>query len=391
MNAHSLRTILSSRNFFSLTILFLFALVAICGFASGRAQSEAKEGREVVYKIPKHLPIKVKVKKPEKLKELENEEWLGEVELEVANTGTKPIYYLEIVLDMPDVFAPNGLNIAYPVEYGRGALISLSEPVRADDVPIQPGGVVVLKVPESDAQGWKHARAKGALTNPKRIEFFFQEINFGDGTGFVGTDGRPLPEPRERGSNAPCAGGDNNVVGAASAAYSPPRYFPDIASLATYLPPPASLVPAFFFGRPASPAPAARQDICCTSPCSRLKDATDQGCPCPGVQRRIVQPASCSSPSTASGTGACSSARAGRGLVDIARRRYLSSPFKIRRRRGRLEGVGRDEKEIGGVAIGRRALHGLRLPADEGDRGPQRRAEEPAGRARRATRLPLRA
>jgi hypothetical protein len=199
MNAHDLRTILGSRtmlsrNFFSLTILFLFALIAIYGFVSGRAQSEAKEGREVVYKIPKHLPIKVKVKRPERLKELGNEDWLGEVELEVANTGTRPIYYLHISVYMPDVFAPNGINYGYGFQYGRGELVSISEPVRADDVPIQPGGVVVLKVPESGAEGWKHARAKGKLTNPKKLEFIFNNLNFGDGTGFVGTDGRPLPE-----------------------------------------------------------------------------------------------------------------------------------------------------------------------------------------------------
>jgi hypothetical protein len=80
-------------------------------------------------------------------------------------------------------------------------------------------------------------------------------------------------------------------------AYRPRSYFPDLASLATYLPPPVSLVPAFFFGKTASPAPAARQDICCASGfnCLRIKTAQDQGCPC-GGPRNIVQPTSCSDP-----------------------------------------------------------------------------------------------
>jgi hypothetical protein len=156
----------------------------------------------VVDKIPKHLPIKVKVRKPEKLKDAKNEEWLGELEVEVTNTGTKPIYFLEIVLDLPDVFASNGLNFAYPLEYGRIELIDFSEPVRPDDVPIQPGGVIVLSAPATYVKSWNLFRAKGKVTNPKKIEFFFQHINFGDGTGFVGTDGSPIPERKERGANS---------------------------------------------------------------------------------------------------------------------------------------------------------------------------------------------
>ena len=282
-----------------MTATFLFLLVAVCGFVGSRAQqSSPPEGeREVVEKIPKHLPIKVKIKKPERLKDAKNEDWLGELELEVTNTGTKPIYFIDLQLSLPDVFAPNGLNMGYRLSYGRSKLISFSEPVLRDDVPIHPGGVVVLKVPADRVEGWKDVRAKGILTNPKIIKLLFLQINFGDGTGFVGTTGTPIPEPREQGS-APCAGGDNDAGEAASVAHPPRSYFPDIASLATYLPPPADLVPAFLFGRPASPAPAARQDICCSSQigCSRLKRAEDQGCPCPGVVRRIVQPTSCSDP-----------------------------------------------------------------------------------------------
>src|SRR3954471_542185 len=112
MNAHSLRSILSRRNIVPLTILFLFSVVVACGFVASRAQSPSDEKREVVDKIPKHLPIKVKIKKEkeEKVKDLKNEDWLGDLELEVTNTGTKPIYYLDIVLFMPDDFGPNGVN-----------------------------------------------------------------------------------------------------------------------------------------------------------------------------------------------------------------------------------------------------------------------------------------
>jgi hypothetical protein len=254
MNAHRFRPMRRRQNLVPLTATFLLLLVAVCGFSYSRAQSDEKEEREVVDKIPKHLPIKVKVKKPEKLKDAKNEEWLGELEVEVTNTGTKPIYFLDIYLDLPDVFAPNGLNIAFHLSYGRGKLISFSEPVLRDDVPIHPGGVVVLKVNENPVEAWRLRRARGERTNPKKINFFFQQINFGDGTGFVGTDGGSIPDTRERGANAPCAGGDNDAGEAASVAYRLRSYFPDIASLANYLPPPASLVPAFFLVAPPYPS-----------------------------------------------------------------------------------------------------------------------------------------
>ena len=211
MNAHNFRSLIRRRHVTPLILALSVSLVVLCGLSYSRAQEPGKEEREVVYKIPKHLPIKFKVKKPEKLKDKKNEDWLDDLEVEVTNTGTKPIYYLHVSLDLPDVFAPSGLNVGFGLQYGRGKLVSLSEPVLPDDVPIPPGGVVVLKVPENPVEGWKLFRAQGKVTNPKRLEFILNKINFGDGTGFIG--GKPIPEPRERGANAPCAGGDNNAMG----------------------------------------------------------------------------------------------------------------------------------------------------------------------------------
>ena len=247
MNAHVFRSTLRRQNLVPLTAAFLLLLVFVYGFVASRAQESPPEGeREVVYKIPKHLPIKVKIKKPEKLKDAKNEEWLGEVEMEVTNTGTKPIYYLYISLHLPDVFAPTGYPFAYGFQYGRTALIDLAEPVRPDDVPLLPGEVVVLKVPAERAELWRRGRERGDRPNPKKIELIFRNLNFGDGTGFIGHTGKPLPEVKERGANVTCPGGGGDTVRAASAADPPRSYFPDIASLATYLPPPANLVPAFF-------------------------------------------------------------------------------------------------------------------------------------------------
>jgi hypothetical protein len=202
MNAHSLRSILR-RNLVSITVLLMCSLVAVSGFSYSRAQSEEKEERELAEKIPKHLPIKVKIKKPEKLKDAKNEDWLDDMEIEVTNTGTKPIYFLSIHLAMPDVLAEDGHKYVFLYKYGRIDLAAFEEPVRPDDVPLLPGETVTLTPPANHIEGWKGAREKGRIKNPKKIEFVFRQINFGDGTGFAGERGTSMPMKRQRSSNDP--------------------------------------------------------------------------------------------------------------------------------------------------------------------------------------------
>ena len=52
--------------------------------------------RQLEDSIPKHVPLKVKVKKEKEagFKDLKNEQWAREFELEVTNTGTKPIKHV---------------------------------------------------------------------------------------------------------------------------------------------------------------------------------------------------------------------------------------------------------------------------------------------------------
>src|SRR6185503_20775947 len=62
-----------------------------------------EEERQLEDLIPKHVPIKIKIKKEKEagFKDLKNEQWGREFELEVTNTGTKPIYslYLSVWTD----------------------------------------------------------------------------------------------------------------------------------------------------------------------------------------------------------------------------------------------------------------------------------------------------
>ncbi|HVF66163.1 MAG TPA: hypothetical protein VM914_00770 [Pyrinomonadaceae bacterium] len=81
-------------------------LAAVFGIMSGAAQSQqadrADDGRKFENTIPEHVPIKVKLKSEKSFKDLKNKNWARELEIEVKNTGDKPIYYLYVIIAMPD-------------------------------------------------------------------------------------------------------------------------------------------------------------------------------------------------------------------------------------------------------------------------------------------------
>jgi hypothetical protein len=123
----------------------LFASLLFCAasallingiLTSGIAQS--KEEREVEDKIPKHVPIKVKLKaeKEKAFKDLKNEKWHRDFELEVTNTSDKPIYFLELWLVLPEVITENGLVVGVPLRYGRMEFVDFDTVPLPSDIPI---------------------------------------------------------------------------------------------------------------------------------------------------------------------------------------------------------------------------------------------------------------
>jgi|GEM_PF-829414 len=194
---------LSHSRSFKLTVpaiasLAFFMLCGGLGVVPSTAQSQP-EPRELEDKIPKHLPIKVKVKN------LDKEKWVREVEIEVKNTGDKPIYYLSFSLIMPEVFSETGSVVAVSLKYGRRALGVFEGRPTAEDVPIQPGETYVMKVPENEMRGWESARKHYKWSEPKKFLIKFRQLHYGDGTGFTTSGGLPVPNPNATSSS--CGGG----------------------------------------------------------------------------------------------------------------------------------------------------------------------------------------
>lgn len=155
--------------------------------------------------IPKHVPIKIKIKKEKEagFKDLKNEKWTREFELEVTNIGTKPIYSLYLYVET-DVKAAAGFRIVFPLYYGRDELGGITTKAEPTDVPIKPGESVSLKIDPSMLDAWDYKRKKENRPFPKHLKVEFQFLSFGDGTGYIGTGATALPRaaPEQKGSAA---------------------------------------------------------------------------------------------------------------------------------------------------------------------------------------------
>jgi hypothetical protein len=197
-----------TKMFLSLLLFGVVAVLLINGLLrQGIAQSV--EGREVEDKIPKHVPIKVEIRseKEKAFKDLKNEKWLGDLEIEVTNTSDKPIYFLELWADLPEIFSENNRKIGFSLRYGRKDFIDFNTRPIPNDVPIRPGETYTFKIAENYQRAWDAHKARGNWPNPRKVEIKFIQMNFGDGTGFNGTDAQPYPYQRDQSSTGSCPKG----------------------------------------------------------------------------------------------------------------------------------------------------------------------------------------
>lgn len=168
----------------------------VAAFKKTLPQEETSQDdvRQLEDQIPKHVPIKIKIKKEKEaaFKDLKNEKWAREFELEVTNTGTKPIYFLYFIV-WTDVKAAAGFRIDFPLYYGRHELGEIRTKAESTDVPIKPNETVSLKIHPSMLNAWDYKRKSENRALPKRLEVKIQFLSFGDGTGYVGSGATALP------------------------------------------------------------------------------------------------------------------------------------------------------------------------------------------------------
>jgi hypothetical protein len=179
--------------FLAKVILVIFTVIVVSIFlTNARMASSTVHGQgERVFEnaVPKDLPFKIKIKKEkeESYKDLKNEKWLSEFELELTNTGDKPIYFLYLTL-ISDVRV-GGQRLVFPQVYGRAALGDIVTKAAPNDIPIQPGETYVFKMGEMPA--WEKGVWEHRFPQATRLRAELQSLSFGDGTGFFGN--HPYP------------------------------------------------------------------------------------------------------------------------------------------------------------------------------------------------------
>ncbi len=269
MDTHETRPRLRRPNLAALATAFLAALVLSFGFAASTAQSsqdnpaqDEEEGRKFENGIPEHVPLKVKLKNEQAFKDKKNKEWGRDLEIEVRNTGQKPIYYMYMIILFEDFVMENGAQVGFRVKYGRQELWDLEEAILPDDVPLRPGETYTFKIPEEKWRGFKTIRDERGRGDPKRVRFEMQFITFGDGTGLESTLGGPmLPPQKKRSRKEPPPKQGANVCRPARDArtLAPPA---KILKASAFLEPADLLRVSFFPPEPAAPPTSALDCNC---------------------------------------------------------------------------------------------------------------------------------
>lgn len=176
--------------------LVLLVAGALLSFMLVMSSAQSDE-RVLENTIPEHLPIKVKIKKEKEqsFKDMKNEKWVREFELELTNTGDRPIYFLYLMLILPETIVA-GNELAFPLVYGRPEIGDIKTKATYEDIPIKPGETYQFKIHPGQVLAWEKAVREEGRLQPHKVLMHFEILSFGDGTGYAGNDGEPLPHPK---------------------------------------------------------------------------------------------------------------------------------------------------------------------------------------------------
>ncbi|HJQ69441.1 MAG TPA: hypothetical protein VKA70_10725 [Blastocatellia bacterium] len=199
----------------NLLLLTIFVLLLLASGVSRTVststmprQAAAGEERRATYRR-QGLPVIISA-----IRNLQNEDWLKNLEIEVQNNSDKPVYALMVKIhypDIPETTEVDGIPRGYvsAMVYGRLELLNRDQVASSEDVPIKPGQKHVFKIPEPQWRGLKSALARREIPESiiKSIMIRISGIIFADGSGFlddmaVPAKGAPsankLPKIRDR-------------------------------------------------------------------------------------------------------------------------------------------------------------------------------------------------
>lgn len=142
-----------------------------------RSKAQDQEKRVLQTRDFKDMPLKYHI-----IRNVESETWYKDLQIEVKNIGTKPIYGILALLEFPD-HKPLGRDIGFHISFGDIKYWDTSLMADPQDPHLDPGQTYVFTIPPKNARtlGKKYERAPQEF---KKLNFRFTVITFGDGTGF---------------------------------------------------------------------------------------------------------------------------------------------------------------------------------------------------------------
>jgi hypothetical protein len=137
-----------------LSVVVVLIMTSLLTWSSAAMQERIFEN-----KTRKEVPIRLKIKKEKEqsFKDFKNEKWVREFELELTNTGEKPIYY--VFLDLITDVKMDGRPLVFSLQYGRAELGDLVSKARPDDVPIKPNETYTFKLHPGQIPAWEQSVA----------------------------------------------------------------------------------------------------------------------------------------------------------------------------------------------------------------------------------------
>jgi hypothetical protein len=158
--------------------LMLCVLVAIGGLTP-RLNAHQNEEPKRSYTVNKSV-LPETVLEIVEARHLDGENFPAQMELVVRNLSDKPIFGIYVM----SIF--QGSKTGMSLYFGRPPLAFCTEPPTADDQPLLPGKLGILRVEPGIAKGTHTAIKEGRLPMnlTMELEILFQTLSFGDGTGY---------------------------------------------------------------------------------------------------------------------------------------------------------------------------------------------------------------
>ncbi len=146
-------------------------------------------------KIPAHVPLTIKINKDkeEKALDLKNKDWFRDIEIEVTNTSDKPIYFLSLNLEMPDLIRDVWRTSHFPLAIRKLDLYEHNAKPLTGDIPIEPKATYTFIVDDKNKLGFEAWRNKNNKEDPQKIQVSINHLSYGDGTGFTSLSAVPFP------------------------------------------------------------------------------------------------------------------------------------------------------------------------------------------------------